>query len=119
MRSSWLKPPGDLDLRPEVAQDPHLLEGNAVVKRDGHLRCIVAKHDRARRNPERVRIRRNDEMHARERARSEQAVLIVGEELDQQRARFLVDRVRGRVDCRLEACGRDTRGVRASPSCRP
>ena len=41
-------------------------------------------------------------MDARERARGERAILIVGEEFDQQRARFLVDRMRGRVDCGVE-----------------
>ena len=41
-------------------------------------------------------------MDSRERARGERAVFVVGDEFDQQRARFLVDRVRGRPDRRVE-----------------
>ena len=41
-------------------------------------------------------------MDPREGARREQSVLVVGEKLHQQRARFLIDRVRGGDDRRVE-----------------
>src|ERR1700722_11648326 len=86
----------NLDLGSEVARNADLLEDNPVVgPEDRDLGRIVAKQQRIGRKGHRVGIRRELKMHARECARGERAILIIREEFDQQRARFLVDRMRG------------------------
>ena len=103
MRSSWLSPPVTSTAFPRSRAIRTSFEDDAVVKPDGRdLGRVVAKQQRVGGEGHCVWIRRNPKMDARERAWRKRAVLVVGEELDQQRSRFLVDRVRGRIDRGVE-----------------
>ena len=94
MRSSWLRPPAISTSVPRSRAMRTFLRRHLVVKADRrNLQGVVAIHQRAGGNRQSVRIGRDFKMNARERARGEQAVLIVGDEFDQQGTRFLVDRV--------------------------
>ena len=102
-RSSWRRPPVISTSVPRSRAILHFLEGDTVVKPD---RCdfhrVLAKQQSAGREPQRIRVGRDFKTDSGERARGKSAVLIVGDQFDQQRARFLVNSVRGRQNCRIE-----------------
>ena len=85
---------GDFDLCPEVARDMYFLEGDAVVNPDDcNLRGVVAIQQRASRDCQPLRVGRDFKMDSSEGAGSEEPSLVVGDQLDQQGARLLIDGV--------------------------
>ena len=111
---------GNLDFRPIVTRDMHLVKVNAVVRaHQRHLhRCDRETAERSpAASPHSDRAATGNALARRSPAST--AVGVIGHQLDQQRARLGVDRVRGRVDRRFESAVGIFGHVELRPSCRP
>src|SRR5208337_1584165 len=94
---------GDFDIGSKVASNTHLLHDDVIVNSEGRdLHGVVPKNKSIGRDRDRVRVGGKLKMYARKRARGEGAILVVGDQFDKQRPRFLVDRMRSRLNPRFE-----------------